>query len=548
MKLPLGIKPLQIRRWRWTNAHSNFTQRLKKGLSFDISVSDPDFKAKYPGFKEKYNQTTENLKWLIKFAIDHKIRLRAMGSGWSFSKIAVTEDGIINTKKLTLKAELTASQVSEQFLNNGGDPSNLLFSQCGNEVIRINELLEKQRNPPKSLRASGGSNGQTIVGAFSSGTHGAAFKYGALSEMIVGMHIVVGPDRHVWLERASNPVTSEAFRSWINAEVIIDDDLFNSALVSFGSFGIIHSVLLEVEPLFLLEQELKEFPYDHELEQAILFGDFSGLADKLKYPIEEINQKIYHFELAINPHSFQKKDPAKGTYFRVMYKQPYHPNYSPFDPQAGGKYMYGDDVLGLIQSVLNKVEALPGKIAEVVIIPQLVNALFKVAYNRPESALGTIGETFRNTIFRGRIFSAAYAFERIFIPEILDIVLDINKTIPFAGVIAMRFVKGTKATLGFTRFENSCVLEFDGADSSLNYKFVEAFTIHIENRNIEYGIHWGKINNVLNEKRIRHMYGDSRVDQWLNHRRQLLSEETRKVFNNEFLEKCGLDKELGVIA
>jgi hypothetical protein len=115
-------------------------------------------------------------------------------------------------------------------------------------------------------------------------------------------------------------------------------------------------------------------------------------------------------------------------------------------------------------------------------------------------------------------------------------------------VIAMRFVKGTKATLGFTRFENTCVLELDGADSSLNYKFVEAFTIHIENKNIEYAIHWGKINNVLNEKRIRYMYGDSRVDQWLQHRNQLLSAETRKVFNNEFLERCGLDKELGVIA
>lgn len=114
--------------------------------------------------------------------------------------------------------------------------------------------------------------------------------------------------------------------------------------------------------------------------------------------------------------------------------------------------------------------------------------------------------------------------------------------------MALRFVKGSKATLGFTQFENTCVLELDGVDTSMNHKFTEAFTVRIENKNIKYAIHWGKINNVLNKKRVRYMYGDAKVDQWLNHRYQLLSAATRKVFNNEFLEKCGLDKEPGLIA
>src|SRR5688572_9401740 len=98
MDLPLGIKPLPITNWKYTNAHANFTQKLKKGASFDLTVSDPVFKQQYPTFKEKYNKTTQNIQWLIKYAIENKIRLRAMGSGWSFSKVAVSEDGIINTK------------------------------------------------------------------------------------------------------------------------------------------------------------------------------------------------------------------------------------------------------------------------------------------------------------------------------------------------------------------------------------------------------------------------------------------------------------------
>lgn len=541
MNLPLGVNQLIIEKWNWTNAHSNFTQKLKEGASFELTVSGEEFENTYKTFKEKYNKTTENIQWLIKYAMDHNIRLKPMGSGWSLCKVNVSEDGIINTKKLRLKAQLGKSQIAQSYLDKGGDPTNLLFAQCGNSIISINDLLEKERNPAKSLRASGGSNGQTIVGALSTGTHGAAFKFGGLSEFIVGMHIVVGPDRHVWLERKSYEVTSNEFRSWIKAEVILDDDLFNSALISFGSFGFIHSVMVEVEPKFLLEQELKVVPYNDALLKAITDADFTGMAPYLKYPLDEANEKLYHFEVAINPHKFKKNDPEEGAYLRVMYKLPYRSDYQKFMPNFDG-YTYGDDVLGLIQQVLDVVEKAPGKI-ELALIPKAVNTLFKTAFDRPEAAIGTIGETFRNTVFRGKLFSGAYTFDRKDIPEVVDVCLEINKQIPFAGVLALRFIKGTKATLGPAQFPDTCVLEMDGVDAEVNHKFIEELTRQVELRNIRYGIHWGKINKVLNKERVRRMYGDDKVDTWLKHRKQLLvSEEVRNVFNNGFLEQCGLDQ------
>ena len=538
MNLPLGIKPLTLKDWKWSNVHDNFCQDLQPDASFELTVSDPDFKQKYASFQERYQQTTGNIQWLIKYAIDHKLRLRAMGSGWSLCKVAVTECGLINTKGLTLKAQLAASQVSQDFLDKGGDPSNLLFAQCGNEIIRINDLLEKERNPPKSLRVSGGSNGQTIVGAFSTGTHGAAFKYGALCDCVLGMHIIVGPNRHVWLEKASRPVTSEKFREMLQAEVILDDELFNSALVSFGSFGIIHSVLIEVEPIFLLEQQLVQVPYNEALVKAMTTGEFSGLTPILKHP----ENTLYHFELAINPHSFKKDGVEKEVYFRVMYKLPYRSDYTKIDPTGKGRFTYGDDVLGLIQTLLDGIEKVPGGKLELALVPKLVNSLFKTAYDRPEAALGTIGETFRNTIFRGRLFSAAFSFDRKDVPVLVDLFQELNKKIPFTGVMAFRFVKGTKATLGFTRFENTCVLELDGAETQLNHQFTEEFARMLESKNIRYAVHWGKINKILNKKRVRYMHGEQQVEKWLNHRRQLLSDEARDVFNNEFLELCGLDQ------
>src|SRR5690606_4037466 len=129
------------------------------------------------------------------------------------------------------------------------------------------------------------------------------------------------------------------------------------------------------------------------------------------------------------------------------------------------------------------------------------------------------------------------------IPEVVDICLEINKQIPFAGVLALRFIKGTKATLGPAQFPDTCVLEMDGVDADVNHKFIEELTKQVELRNIRYGIHWGKINKVLNKERVRRMYGDDKVDTWLKHRKQLLvSEDVRNVFNNGFLEQCGLDQ------
>jgi len=548
MDLPLGIKPLLIDKWKWTNAHTNFVQDLCEGSSFELTVSDPEFEKAYPTFKEKYHKTTANIQWLIQYAIDHKIRLRAMGSGWSLSKVAVCEGGIINTKKLKLLAPLDKTQVAQSYLDKGGDPTNLVFTQCGNTIININDLLENTRNPPKCLRASGGSNAQTIVGALSTGTHGAAYKFGALSEFVLGMHIVVGPNRHVWLERQSNQVASDSFRALIGAEVILDDDLFNSALISFGSFGFIHSLLIEVEPKYLLEQDLRRIPYNSGLEMAIRNGDFSEVASSLNtsYPdkkqrtLQEINDTLYHFEIDINQYDFEKDSLEKGIYLRAMYKQPYRNDYTRIVQDTKG-HTYGEDVLGLIQEVLDVIEKIPGKL-ELAILPKAVNGLFKTAYARPTSATGTIGETFRNTIFRGQLFSGAYMFDRADMPEVFDLILEINKKIPFAGVIAMRFVKGTKATLGAAMFENTCVLEMDGVDAKINHDFVEELTRQVESKNIKFGIHWGKINNVLNKERVRRMYGDEKVDRWLNHRKQLLSEEARNVFNNEFLERCGLDQ------
>ena len=144
--------------------------------------------------------------------------MRALGNGWSFSEVAVCDGGLVDTKALRLSWHLNNSFVAPQYLQKGKEAADLFFVECGMSVLDVNEKLEQDSNPKRSLKASGASNGQSMGGCISTGTHGSAFKVGAVHDTIVGLHMVVGPDRHVWLEKKSNPVASDEFINWLGAE------------------------------------------------------------------------------------------------------------------------------------------------------------------------------------------------------------------------------------------------------------------------------------------------------------------------------------------
>jgi FAD/FMN-containing dehydrogenase len=139
-------------------------------------------------------------------------------------------------------------------------------------VRQLNEYLQQRG---RSLKTAGASNSQTIAGAFSTGTHGSAVRVGAMQDFVVGLHLIVGEDRHIWLERASYPVVSDRFIERLGAEPIRDDTLFNAALVSFGGFGIIHAAMIETEPIYLVEAHRQRVPLGDALKHTIDTLDFS---------------------------------------------------------------------------------------------------------------------------------------------------------------------------------------------------------------------------------------------------------------------------------
>src|SRR6185436_7424829 len=211
MSLP-QIRPVNVT--AWTNRHDTFTQPINN--LFDLINGNSG-----NGFDD-YNAMTAAIQQLLDKAMRENRTVRALGGGWSFSKVAAAEGWILNTKMLNMVFPIRSTQSLS--LNYKKTTNDLLFAQCGNSIQELNDWLKKNK---RSLKTSGASNGQTIVGCFSTGTHGSAIDFGSVQDYIVGIHIIVGPGKHFYLERNSYPVVSNAFIQKFKTKLVPDDELFN---------------------------------------------------------------------------------------------------------------------------------------------------------------------------------------------------------------------------------------------------------------------------------------------------------------------------------
>ena len=149
------------------------------------------------------------LKSIVRQAEAAGKRVRALGSGWSLNNVAFVPDYLIDTANLS--ALLIGFGPRFVSPSQQADSERFVFSQCGAQLKTINQELAKNG---LALPTSGASNGQTIVGAMSTGTHGSANSVGAIQDFILGLHIVGEGGEDYWIERASQPAMSDAFVDW----------------------------------------------------------------------------------------------------------------------------------------------------------------------------------------------------------------------------------------------------------------------------------------------------------------------------------------------
>jgi len=489
----------------WANKHETFTQSLVDLYDIENGQTGSPL--------EEYNSTTKGIQGLLADAVQTNTPLRALGAGWSFTQIAASSGIMLNTKLLNSLFTLSAPKVATSY---PGDIDKLLFVQSGNGIWEMEAYLKKNG---LALKGCGASNGQTLAGALSTGTHGSAFNFGATQDYVVGIHLIVSAERHVYLERKSYPVVSDAFIKDIGAELLQDDDLFNAALVSFGAFGFMHGFLIETEPIYLLECYRQRMPMDKSLTHVMETLDFSNIA------LPGGKEVPYHFGVLVNPY-----DVDGGAFVTTMYKRPYTTGYQPPQNNTAG-IGPGDDAPLFI-----------GKLTQVLpsLVPTLVTRLINTNYAPYPQQLGTLAEIFDNTDAYGKVLSAAIGMPLDQVTKVYQLAMDLNKAKgPFVGVLSFRFAKKSGATLAFTRYAPiTCILELDSVFSQETYDFYTAFWNELDRQKIPYTCHWGKING-LNTQRMKNAYGTS-LEAWLAARNTLLTQPYQAIFNNDQMTQWGI--------
>ncbi len=498
----------------WEGRHQSYTQNIEGYYSFQVHHA-PNATARL----EAYNQATEELQEIIDQAIQDGKTLRAMGRSWSLSKVGVTEHRLIDPTNLRIGFTLPASRISSSY---SGERSMLRFFECGVPIAEANTLLF---NDGLSLKASGSNHGQTLVGAVSTGTHGSAFKFGATPDFVVGIHLVTGPSTHVYLQRASDPVVRESFADALGADLIEDDTLFDAALVSFGSFGIIHGIMIESRELFLLHAYRSFEKFNPALKKAISSLDFSGLH------LPRSASRLYHFCVCFNPN---EGTPPKEAAVECMFEADYSDDYDPpvWDTLKSGPGATGLEIIG------NLIGTLPSPLSDA--LKPVLNTQVRGDLE-PYELTGTFKDLFRDEKIVGKVFTSAVGVPLSQALDALSIAFDTYKNFGavLPVILTMRFVKGTKALLGFTRFDPTCVFEIDSINTQKVHDYANSVWAELEQAGIPFTMHWGKFNDFLTPQRVNDMYG-ANVQKWIESREALLNPQTRKVFENDFLRTVGL--------
>jgi len=219
---------------------------------------------------------------IVRTAESKNYKVKAVGSGHSFSDVALTRDYLVDTHGLD--KVLPLSRLSLKPVVNA---DNLFFTECGILVHQLNAALDAEN---KALPNMGAYTGQTIIGAISTSTHGSGSSLGPLASMVEAI-ILVGENGEVFqIERTAGISSAPAIIENVTVKLVQDDDYFLSSVISIGCLGVIYAVVLNVCDSYLLKEER-------------IFSTWDTVKPRLEQG--DILRDNRHLEVLINPYELK---------------------------------------------------------------------------------------------------------------------------------------------------------------------------------------------------------------------------------------------------
>ncbi|MBC2868875.1 D-arabinono-1,4-lactone oxidase [Streptomyces mexicanus] len=177
--------------------------------------------------------SVEELAAAVRRAAEDGLRVKAVGTGHSFTSIAATDGMVIRPHLLTGIR--------------GIDRANMTVTvEAGTPLKRLNMALAREG---LSLTNMGDIMEQTVSGAISTGTHGTGRDSASIAAQIKGLELVTADGSVLTCSEKENP------------------DVFAAARIGLGALGVVTAVTFAVEPVFLLTAREEPMPLEKVLAE-----------------------------------------------------------------------------------------------------------------------------------------------------------------------------------------------------------------------------------------------------------------------------------------
>ncbi|GHA83834.1 FAD-linked oxidoreductase [Streptomyces thermoviolaceus subsp. thermoviolaceus] len=175
----------------------------------------------------------EELADQVRRAAQDGLRVKAVGTGHSFTSIAATDGVLIRPDLLTGIRDIDRSAMTVTVA--AGTPLKVLnaaLARAGLSLTNMGDIME-----------------QTVSGAISTGTHGTGRDSGSIAAQVKGLELVTADGSVLTCSATENP------------------DVFAAARIGLGALGIVTAVTFAVEPLFLLTAREEPMPLERVLAE-----------------------------------------------------------------------------------------------------------------------------------------------------------------------------------------------------------------------------------------------------------------------------------------
>ena len=175
-------------------------------------------------------RTEDELVAVVRRAAEQRERVKAVGSGHSFTSIALTDGHLLDLTQYNRVIESTIDHDPAR----PEPPRHLVTVQSG---IRLKELNPQLWDLGYSMTNLGDVAYQSIAGALSTGTHGTGKDVGSIATQVRALRVITGDGEVIECSSEHEP------------------ELFQAARVGVGAAGLISQVTLEVEEAFNLRAQ-----------------------------------------------------------------------------------------------------------------------------------------------------------------------------------------------------------------------------------------------------------------------------------------------------